>query len=268
MAIDEVKYLILDIESVPDSKLIKKVKYPSLDISEAEAVAKYQEEILTNTDGATFFIPATFQYPITICIAKAREDFSLIDLVLLDEPAFRPREMVRLFWEGVEHQYQNASLVTFNGRGFDIPLLEFMAFRYGFTAKRHFRDKFGARYRFGVKHIDVHDCLSNYNAVRMNGGLDLFAKTLGKPGKMDAKGEEVYDMFAKGKLKAINDYCIHDVLDTYFVFLRTRVMLGEMTLAREQDVVKQAHEFIKSGMEKNSAFKSYLDAWGAWDPWP
>ncbi len=268
MAIDEVKYLILDIESVPDSKLIKKVKYPSQDISETEAVARYQEEILTNTDGATFFIPATFQYPITICIAKAREDFSLMDVVLLDEPEFRTREMVRLFWEGIEKQYANASLVTFNGRGFDIPLLEFMAFRYGFTGKKHFRDKFGSRYRFGVKHFDIHDWLSNYNAVRLNGGLDVLAKVLGSPGKMGAKGEEVYDMFGKGMIKEINDYCIHDVLDTYFVFLRTRVMLGEMTLNREQDIVKTAREFIEAGKEKNTAFKSYLDFWGNWDPWP
>lgn len=268
MSVEEVKYLVFDIESIPDSRLIKQVKYPGMDITEEEAVRKFQEEILAKTDGATFFIPVTFQYPISICIAKVRDDFSLMDIVLLDEPEFRPGEMTRLFWEGIEKIYKDASLVTFNGRGFDIPLLELMAFRYGYTAKRHFKDKFASRYRFGTKHIDIHDWMSNYNAFRMNGGLDLLAKTLGKPGKMDAKGEEVYDMFLEGKVAEINNYCVHDVLDTYFVFLRTRVLIGELQLEKEQDIVKNTCEFIESNQERMPAFKVYLEHWGKWDPWP
>ena len=74
---DETKYIVFDIESVPDSRLIKKVKYPGLEIDEKDAVDKLQEEILTNSDGATLFIPVTFQYPVSICIARVREDFSL-----------------------------------------------------------------------------------------------------------------------------------------------------------------------------------------------
>jgi predicted PolB exonuclease-like 3'-5' exonuclease len=96
-----------------------------------------------------------------------------------------------------------------------------MAFRYGYTVKRHFRDKWAGRNRFSTKHVDLQDWLSNYNAIRLNGGLNLFAKVLGKPGKMSTKGNEVYDMFLQGKIAEINDYCIHDVLDTYFIFLRT-----------------------------------------------
>jgi len=230
---EEVKYLVFDVESVPDARLIKKVKYPEEDLDEVSAVRKYQSEILESSNGTTDFIPVTFQYPISICIAKLREDFTLIDIVSLDKPHFRPSEMVRLFWHGVENLYDHASLVTFNGRGFDIPLLELMAFRYGFTVKRHFRDKWAGRNRFSTKHIDLQDWLSNYNAIRMNGGLNLLAKVLGKPGKMSTKGDEVYDIFLEGRISDINDYCIHDVLDTYFVFLRTRVLMCEITLETE-----------------------------------
>ncbi|MBN2042091.1 MAG: ribonuclease H-like domain-containing protein [Spirochaetes bacterium] len=265
---EEIKYLVFDIESVPDSRLIKEVKYPGTDLTENDAVAKFQEEILTNSDGATLFIPVTFQYPISICTAKVREDFTLADICLLDEPEYRPSEMVKIFWNDLENNYKDISLVTFNGRGFDIPLLELMAFRYGYSAKKHLKDKFGTRYRFGTKHIDVHDWLSNFNAIRMNGGLNLLAKSLGMPGKMDAKGEEVYDMFLEGKLKEINDYCTHDVLDTYFVFLRTRVMLGELTIAREQQVVKQAMDFLEANKEKRPAFDIYLKNCKGWSPWP
>ncbi len=268
MSSDEVKYLVFDIESVPDVELIKKVKYSNLEIEDQAAVVRFQEEILTNSGGLTTFIPVTFQYPVSICVLKVREDFTIVDLASLDEPHFRPREMVRLFWMGVEKQYSNATLITFNGRGFDIPLLEMMAFRYGFTVQRHFKDKYAARYRFGTKHIDLHDWLSNYNAVRLQGGLDLLAKVLGKPGKMETKGEEVYDMFLQGKLKEINEYCIHDVLDTYFVFLRTRVLLGELAIEREQEIVQSAKVFISENGDRIPAFRIYLENWGDWDPWP
>ena len=268
MSSDDVKYLVFDIESVPDVELIKKVKYPGLQIDDQAAVVRFQEEILTNSGGLTTFIPVTFQYPVSICVLKVRKDFTIVDLVSLDEPLFRPREMVRLFWLGNEKLYGNATLITFNGRGFDIPLLELMAFRYGLTVQRHFKDKYAARYRFGTKHIDLHDWLSNYNAVRLHGGLNLLAKVLGKPGKMETKGEEVYDMFLRGQLKEINEYCTHDVLDTYFVFLRNRVLLGELTIEREQEIVQLAKMFLSENSEKIPAFKVYLDNWGDWDPWP
>ena len=107
------------------------------------------------------------------------------------------------------------------------------------------KDKFGSRFRFGTRHFDVHDWLSNYSAIRMNGGLNLLAKVIGKPGKMETKGDEVYDMYCAGKVKEINDYCMHDVLDTYFVFLRTRVLLGELTIDREQKARKRSYGIFK-----------------------
>lgn len=268
MANEEIKYLVFDIESVPDPRLIKTVKYTGEDISDEEAVKRFQDEIMVITNGQSEFIPVTFQVPISVCVAKVRDDFILADIVSLDSPRFRPREMVRLFWMGVEDLYGNASLVTFNGRGFDIPLLELMAYRYGFTAKRHFKDKFAGRFRFGTKHIDLQDWISNYNAIRMNGGLNLLAKVIGKPGKTTTKGDEVYGLFLEKKLTEINDYCIHDVLDTYFVFLRTRVMLGELSIDREQEVVAIAKKWIEDNQEKIPALGTYLQNWGDWEPWP
>jgi 3'-5' exonuclease len=265
---DEIKYIVFDIESIPDAKLIKNVRYPDMDIDEKTAVNRFQEEILANSGGSTFFIPVTFQYPISICTAILTQDFSLLDIISLDEPNYRTREMVKKFWDDIENKYKEASLVTFNGRGFDVPLLELMAFRYGFTIKRHMKDKFGSRFRFGTRHIDIHDWLSNYSAIRMNGGLNLLAKVLGKPGKMEAKGDEVYDMYIAGKLRDINDYCMHDVLDTYFVFLRTRVLLGELTIDREKKLVNSTIEFLNANKDKKPAFEVYLKSLGEWTPWP
>ncbi|HPI23817.1 MAG TPA: 3'-5' exonuclease, partial [Spirochaetota bacterium] len=78
----------------------------------------------------------------------------------------------------------------------------------------------------------------------------------------------VYDMYLAGKKKEINDYCIHDVLDTYFVFLRTRVMQSELTIEREQDLVKMAKNYIEENQQRIPALQIYLKNWGDWDPWP
>ena len=173
-----VKYLVFDIESVPDARLIRMVKYPGQDIDDSQAIKNFQDEVLANSQGVSSFIPVTFQYPVSICVAKIAEDFTMGEMVSLDFPKFRPAEMTRLFWDGVENNYSEASLVSFNGRGFDIPLLELMAYRYAVPLKRHLKDKFGARYRFGTRHIDLHDWLSNFNAIKMQGGLNLLAKVL------------------------------------------------------------------------------------------
>ncbi len=263
-----VKYLVFDVESVPDPKLIAMVKYRDENIDGLEAVRRYQQELLDASGGTSDFVPVTFQYPVAICVAKVRADFALLDLVCLDDPDFRPDEMSRLFWLGVEEVYDAASLVTYNGRGFDVPLMELMAYRYGYSAKRHFKDKYAGRSRYGTKHIDIQDWLSNYNAIRMNGGLNLLAKLIGKPGKMQTRGDEVYSMFLEGRIRDINNYCIHDVLDTYFVFLRTRVLTGELTIVREQDIVKSTKNFLEDSQERIPALKEYLANWGDWDPWP
>jgi len=265
---EEIKYLVFDIESVPDSKLIKMVRYPDLDISGQEAIGKFQSEILENSNGQSDFIPVTFQLPVSVCIAKVREDFSFAGIVSLDEGKFRASEMTRLFWHGVENLYNHASMVTFNGRGFDVPLMELMAYRYGYTVKRHFKDKWAGRNRFSTKHIDLQDWISNYNAIRVNGGLNLLAKIIGKPGKMSTKGDDVHGLYNEGKMEEINNYCIHDVMDTYFVFLRTRVLLGELTIEKEQEIIEDAKKQMQSSIDEFPAYKEYLENLGKWDPWP
>lgn len=102
----------------------------------------------------------------------------------------------------------------------------------------------------------------------MNGGLNLLAKVIGKPGKMGTTGDKVYEMFLEGKIREINDYCVHDVLDTYFVFLRTRVISGDLPLDREQEIVRLTKKFIEENQERIPAFAEYLKNWGDWDPWP
>ncbi|MGW8258358.1 MAG: 3'-5' exonuclease, partial [Thermoguttaceae bacterium] len=125
------------------------------------------------------------------------------------------------------------------------------------------------RYRYNTTaHLDLCEVLTNFGSSRLTGGLNLVANLLGKPGKMDVQGHMVQDMFDAGRLSEINDYCRCDVLDTYFVFLRTRVLLGQLTLEAEQKIIGQTKSWLQSKAEEMPAYQLYLDRWGDWpNPW-
>jgi predicted PolB exonuclease-like 3'-5' exonuclease len=265
-----VKFLVFDIESVADGPLVSQVKYPGEGLSGADAIARYRAELIEAS--GKDFIPYTFQLPISVVAAKVAADYSLIDVVALDEPEFRPHVITEHFWRGWEG-YRRPTLVTFNGRTFDLPLMELAAFRYGLEVPGWFNindrswEQNRSRYNTNA-HLDLHDVLTNFGASRFNGGLNLAANLLGKPGKMEVQGHMVQDLFDQQKLAEINDYCRCDVLDTYFVFLRVSVMLGRLTLAREQELVSHAKLWLTEREEQTPAFAQYLENWGEWhNPW-
>jgi predicted PolB exonuclease-like 3'-5' exonuclease len=256
-------FLILDTESIPDGRLLNKVKYPGENLDPDEAIRRAQEEARAQSYNGSDFLPVTFQFPVAVCVVRVGNDFGLQAVACLDAPLFRPAEIVRKFWQGASRY--RAKLVTFNGRGFDLPLLELAAFRYGCSAREHF---YNSRNRYNGNHLDLFDWLSNYGACRLAGGLDLLAKILGKPGKMDIAGDQVYALYQAGKQQAINDYCMFDTLDTYFVFLRSRVLSGDLTLQDEADLVRRAREWLEGKVGELPALRQYLENFGGWEPWP
>src|SRR5947209_598960 len=209
-------FLIIDTESVPDGKLLAHVKYAGEDLTPEGAIARAQAEARDASPTGSDFLPVTFQYPIAACVLRVGADYTLQNLACLDAPQFRPRKIVENFWTGVASyrgKYRDRiKLVTFNGRGFDLPLLELAAFRYGTNAREHF---VSSRKRFDGWHLDLMDWLTNFNAYRMVGGLNLLSKLLGKPGKMGVQGDMVYQLHLAGKAQEINDYCMFDTLDTF-----------------------------------------------------
>ncbi len=266
----EVRYLIFDVESVPDGELIAKTRYPDRDFTAADAIMRIRQELLTNS--GRDFIPYTYHLPIAIVIAKVRADFSLIEIVSLDQPEHRPHIMTKHFWTGWE-AYEQPTWVTFNGRTFDLPLMEHAAFRYGIAVPRWFNleqrayDQNRNRYNLG-SHIDLQEILTNYGSTWFRGGLNLAASLLGKPGKMNVQGDMVYALYCAGKVAEINEYCRCDVLDTYFVFLRAKLLMGKLSLSQEQELVHQAKQLLESQADEHPAYAQYLEQWGDWcNPW-
>ena len=263
-------YLIFDTEAVADGELISKIRYPRENLQPADAIARYRQELVAERGDGKDFIPHTFMLPISVAIGKVDAAFRLTDLTVLDAPAYRPHVITKKFWQGWMH-YGRPTLVTFNGRGYDLPLMELAAFRYGISLPGWFNydDKSfdQARNRFNMgAHIDLHDLISNYGAARLVGGLNLLANLIGKPGKSGVDGSQVQDMYLAGKAQEINDYCRCDVLDTYFVFLRTQVLLGKLKLEDEQKLVAETHDWLQQQEASSAAYAHYLSHWGTWHP--
>jgi predicted PolB exonuclease-like 3'-5' exonuclease len=262
-------FLVMDSESVPDGRLLARVKYPDEGLTPEEAVARAQAEARDRAPGSDF-LPLAYQYPVAVCVLRVGADFVPQALTCLDAPHFRPRKIVEQFWGGLaayrDKHKERVKLVTFNGRAFDLPLLELAAFRYGCTCGAyHFQ---ASRNRLGGGHVDLLDWLTSFSAVRLSGGLNLLSKLLGKPGKMQVAGDQVYRLHAERRAQEVNDYCMFDTLDTYFVFLRTRVMLGELTLEQEHVAVLKARDWLAARAGELPALRQYLDNWGEWVPWP
>ncbi len=265
-----IRFLVFDVESVADGQLVKKIRFPADNLTPQEAIRKYRDELIEKK--GTDFIPYSFQIPISVVAAKVSADYALVDIVALDHPEYRPHKITEDFWRGWE-AYQRPTLVTFNGRSFDIPLLELAAFRYGInvgawlaTNGPNYQQP---RYRYNTSaHFDLYEILTNFGSSRLTGGLNLSASMLGKPGKMDTQGYMVQDMYDQGQLAEINDYCRCDVLDTYFVFLRMAVVMGNLTLGQEQELVAGTKAWLEQRADDSPAYRLYLERWGDWaNPW-
>ena len=259
----DVRYLIFDVEAVGDGDLIQRVRYPDEKLSPQEAIERYQSDLMEQTGRDV--LPPTFVVPVSVAAAKVSADYRLIDLTVLDAPHYRPEQIVRRFWQGWLH-YERPTLITFNGRGYDLPVLEFGAFRHGISLPAWFnvesRSFEQSRNRYNIdRHIDLQDLFSNFSAVRVNGGLNLLSNMIYKPGKSGIDGSQVQGLYFNGESEKINDYCRCDVLDTYFVFLRSRVLIGRLSIEDEQALVDDTREMLESQAESSPAYRHYLDFW-------
>jgi predicted PolB exonuclease-like 3'-5' exonuclease len=118
-------------------------------------------------------------------------------------------------------------LVTWNGRTFDLPLLALRALRHGVPFGWYYQEN-ETRSRYSPQgHLDLCDFLADHGAARMT-SLDAAARLIGLPGKNGMDGSQVAGLYRDGQLQAVRDYCLSDVAQTAFLFLRYRLLTGQV----------------------------------------
>ncbi|HEY2405713.1 MAG TPA: 3'-5' exonuclease [Polyangiaceae bacterium] len=122
-------------------------------------------------------------------------------------------------------------LVTFNGRGFDMPVIATRCLRHGIPLRHYYRSR-DVRYRFSPEgHLDLMDYVADFGAAKPS-KLDIVAKLCGMPGKVGVDGKDVGPMVFAGRIQEVRNYCLCDVVQTTAVFLRVQLVRGE--IEREQ----------------------------------
>jgi hypothetical protein len=126
-------------------------------------------------------------------------------------------------------------IVTWYGRGFDMPVLTLRGLRAGIAMPWYFENNY--RYRYSEDyHVDLCDVMADYGAIRGNMKMDSIAKLIGLPGKHEDEhgesmdGSKVKGMFEVGRIDDIANYCLSDCLQTAFIFQRWRFLKGRASM--------------------------------------
>jgi len=253
--------LVFDIETIPDVDLGRKL-YGLEGLSDVE-VAKAMFARRRQECGDEF-LPHPFQRVVAIsCVLRSRDGLKVWSL---GDPQSSEAELVERFYEGIARF--SPDLISWNGGGFDLPVLHYRALKAGIQAPRYWEvgdEEKEFRYnnylgRFHWRHIDLMDVMAGYQA-RARTSLQTAATMLGLPGKLGFSGAQVWPAYLNGEIVRIRRYCETDVLNTYLVYLRFDLMRGRLSRERYAEEIERAKVMLRAGTEPH--FAEFLQAWEA-----
>ena len=256
--------LVFDIETIPDVPGLRRLHALDAGLSDAEVaeLAFQQRRARTGSD----FLPLHLQRIAVIsCVLRTAKDMRVWSLA---EPEQSEGEIIQRFFDGVEKF--TPQLVSWNGGGFDLPVLHYRGLIHGVVAPRYWdlgdgdfadsRDFKWNNYisRYHTRHLDLMDLLALYQP-RANAPLDDLAKLIGFPGKLGMDGGKVWEAWQAGEIAGIRDYCETDVMNTYLVLLRFRLMRGELTKPEYEAEIAYVREELAK-LDKPH-WREFLAAW-------
>jgi predicted PolB exonuclease-like 3'-5' exonuclease len=252
-------HLVFDIETVPDveygRRLLGLEGLKDADVASAMFALRRQHS-------GSDFLPLEQHRVVAIACALRRGDslkvWSLGD-VDSDEP-----ELLERFFEGIERY--SPDLVSWNGGGFDLPVLHYRCLRHGIRAARYWEhgdEDSSFRYnnylsRFHWRHLDLMDVLSGFQA-RGRASLAHIAALLQLPGKLGFSGAQVWDAWQAGNRIGIRRYCETDVLNTYLVFLAFQHQRGQLAVDAWAAERARLRQLLQASAEPHHA--EFLAQW-------
>ena len=254
--------LVIDIETVPDIAGLRRIYGADADVPDGQvaAMAFQRRRQASGSD----FLQLHLQRVVAIaCALRDRDSFRVWSL---GEPDADEGALIQRFFDGVEKY--TPQIVSWNGGGFDLPVLHYRGMLHGVHAARYWdqgeddREFKWNNYisRYHARHLALMDLLAMYQP-RGAVPLDQMAQLLGFPGKIGLAGAQVWDAWQDGRIAQIREYCEADVANTYLVYLRFQMMRGALS----PDKYGQEIGLVRATLEKSpgSHWREFLQLWPA-----
>jgi predicted PolB exonuclease-like 3'-5' exonuclease len=249
--------LAFDIETIPDVEGIRRLHGLPEDLPDRE-VAEVAFQIRRTKTGSDFLPPQLHRVAVISCVLRSDEGLKVFSL------EGQEKDIIQRFYDGMEKFVPQ--LVSWNGGGFDLPVLNYRALIHGVTASmfwetgdenRDFRyNNYVSRYH--ARHTDLMDVLAMYQP-RNNAPLDEVAQLAGLPGKIGVGGAMVWETWLAGETAKIRDYCEADTANTYLLFLRYQLLRGIFS----KDVYQKEIELFKKYLQEQNKphWREFLKLW-------
>ena len=252
--------LVFDIETVPDVEGLRRLHKldPKMSDHDVAEFALQRRRALTGND----FLQLHLQRVVAIaCALREGDSFRVWSL---GTPADSEPELIRRFFDGVEKY--TPQLISWNGSGFDLPVLHYRSMAHGLSAARYWdmgEDDREFRFnnyinRYHNRHLDLMDLLALYQP-RGYVPLDDLARLCGFPGKLGMDGSKVGEAYRAGRIEEIRNYCETDVANTYLVYLRFQLMRGALT----GEAYQSECDLVRTTLSKSDAphWQEFLSLW-------
>jgi predicted PolB exonuclease-like 3'-5' exonuclease len=258
-----VTILVFDIETVPDVNTGRRL-YDLDGLSDKEIAEVMFTKRRQDTGGNSDFLRQHLHQIVAISVVLSNSNelkvWSLGD-VNSDE-----KDIIQRFFEGIEKY--TPKLVSWNGRGFDLPVLHYRSLLHGVQSPRYWEtgnDDQSFRWnnylsRYHDRHTDLMDVIAGFE-FRSIAPLTEISSMLGFPGKMGMDGSKVWDTYLNGDLQAIRDYCETDVLNTYLVYMRYELIRGNFTENSYNRECERLKKLLKEEGDSKDHLKQFLDVW-------
>jgi len=252
---------VFDIETVPD--VVTGRRLYDLDGVEDSDVAEIMFQKQRQVSGNDFLRHHLHRVVAISVVLRSADRFKLWSLGDEESPE---QELIERFFGGLDRY--SPTLVSWNGSGFDLPVLHYRSLLHGIVASRYWEtgaDDSSFRWnnylnRFHERHTDLMDVLAGHQP-RAGAALEDIALMLGLPGKLGMHGSLVWKTFLDGDLGAIRAYCETDVLNTYLVYLRFELMRGHL----DASAYERECELLRKALAEDARphVAEFLSAWSA-----
>lgn len=251
--------LVFDLETIPDVDGLRQVN-DWHDLTDDEVVER-AFTLRQEKTGSTFLQHHLHKIAVVGCVFRDDNGFRV---KCLGQASDSEQSLIQSFFKTIDHY--TPRLVSWNGSGFDLPVLHYRSLIHGVPSPRYWdtgQDDRDFKYnnylsRYHDRHIDLMDVLAKYGG-RANAPLDDMAKLCGFPGKLGMDGSQVWQAWRDGKREEVRAYCETDVVNTWLVFCRFRLIRGELS----PDAYDQEIELVRAHLADIDApnWHEYLEAW-------